>query len=72
MGAAGQEWGGVEHGPRWQNFHYLRYATLTAIWTFPLIAVCVANVIEESTIALLSAVESPRAMSISCHEVGKC
>ena len=34
MGGGGgrqeQERGGVELGPRWQNFRYLRYATLTA------------------------------------------
>ena len=29
-GCQEQSWGGVELGPRWQNFRYLRYATLTA------------------------------------------
>ena len=30
-------WGGVELGPRWQNFRYLRFATLTAaLYKYPL------------------------------------
>ena len=28
----GHEWGGVELGLRWQNFRYLRCATLTAVF----------------------------------------
>ena len=36
-GGGGQEqrWGGVELGPRWQNFRYLCYATLTAVLRAP-------------------------------------
>ena len=30
-----REWGGAELGPPWQNFRYLRYATLTAVLHAP-------------------------------------
>ena len=35
MGATGSGVGGVELGPRWQNFRYLRYATLAAVLPAP-------------------------------------
>ena len=34
-GQQGQDGGGVELGPRWQNFRYLRCATLTAVLLAP-------------------------------------